>query len=92
MHCFVVCCSNGGVVYSYNFNKNPAASKSEKAGHGSDFAFHIGFPLLLGAGDANNADRNLWRRNITFTEDEVALSRDVVTYFSNFAYSGYVLL
>lgn len=85
---------NGGVAYSYDFNKNPNASIYEEAVHKSDFSYHIGLPLLYGPynGTISRTEDPSTQLISMFTDDELELSYDVITYFSNFVHSGYVQL
>ncbi len=80
-------------MYLYEFTHKPSFSNESVAVHGDDLFFSMGFGLQqnLTRGQAVSVSGLSVTRPLIralYDNDEVALTQDVMTYWTNFAKSG----
>ena len=90
---FIPYSSSGGSAYLYEFTHAPSFSNESIPVHGDDLLFSLGFGLQQNTTRGQplsisglSVMRPLVRAQ--YNRDEVALTQDVMTYWTNFAKTG----
>ena len=82
-----------GNAYVYEFSHRPSFSNETAAVHGDDLYFTLGLGLLQNSSrgrymSLQGLSVNKPPTRALFTTDEIALTQNVITYWTNFAKSG----
>ena len=85
--------SNGGNAYVYEFTHTPSFSNESVPVHGDDLFYSLGFGLQQNTtrGQALSISGLSVTRALIralYNGDEVALTQNVITYWTNFAKTG----